>query len=206
MAQKKALILTADGFEDMELFVPKYRLEEEGWAVEVAAPNGGRVYGEHGYEAEATHAFDQVDPADYDLLLVPGGPEGGGADTVRSYRAARTVVRQFFEQQKPVAAICHGPWVLVSSDVVEGRRMTSVRSDGVPEEIEEQGGTWEDAEVVVDGNLVTSRTPEDLPAFMAEVMRLAEKKRRRAPADRNGMAKGTEAKEEAPEQVEADAR
>ncbi|MEA3189606.1 MAG: protease [Thermoplasmata archaeon] len=199
---KKAIILTADQFEDLEVLVPKNRLEEAGWTVDVAAPRRGRVEGEHGYEVEARWDLDEVEPDDYDLLLIPGGPPEGGAGTVRSYRSARRVVQAFMEADKPVAAICHGPWVLVSADVVEGRRLTSVKKDGVPDEIEDEGGKWVDEEVVVDGNLVTSRTPRDLPAFLREVMRLVEKggsRARRAPkkaarkrSDRasNGVARG----------------
>lgn len=172
---KKAIILTADQFEDLEVLVPKARLEEAGWAVDIAAPERGPVEGEHGYEVDASWDLDEIQSGEYDLLLIPGGPPEGGAGTVRSYRSARRVVREFMEAGKPVAAICHGPWVLVSADVVEGRRLTSVRKDGVPDEIEDGGGEWVDEEVVVDGNLVTSRTPEDLPAFLREVMRLAEK-------------------------------
>jgi protease I len=91
---------------------------------------------------------------------------------VRRIKKAQEIARSFFEKNKPVASICHGPWTLVSADIVRGRHLTSYWHDGVPEEIEKAGGIWEDKEVVVDGNLVSSRWPMDLPAFMRELMNL----------------------------------
>lgn len=199
----KAILLTADDFEDLEVLVPKARLEEAGWTVDIAAPERGRIRGEHGYTVEAGWDLDEVESGDYDLLLVPGGPPEGGAGTVRSYRSARRVVREFMEEGKPVAAICHGPWVLASADVLEGRRLTSVPKDGVPDDIEEAGGTWVDEEVVVDRNLVTSRTPDDLPAFLREVMKLAQKgtRTRRAPARRTPRKRAVAPQQAADSQV-----
>jgi protease I len=156
---RKALLLTADRFEDLEVMVPKIRLEEAGWEVELAAPERGTVTGEHGYTVRARQELDEVEPEAYSLLVLPGGPPDGGAGTVRRYRSARRIAQHFMEEGRPVAAICHGPSTLVSAGVLEGRRLTSVPRDGVPDEIEEAGGAWEDAAVVVDGNLVTSRTP-----------------------------------------------
>jgi protease I len=172
---RKALILTADRFEDLEVLVPKNRLEEAGWTVDIAAPRHGNLEGEHGYTVKARYDLDEVEPEDYHLLVLPGGPPEGGAGTVRRYRSARRIAQHFMEEGKPVAAICHGPYTLVSAGVLEGRRLTSVDKDGVPDEIVDEGAQWEDAEVVVDGNLVTSRTPEDLAAFTREMMKLAEK-------------------------------
>ncbi|HUR62846.1 MAG TPA: type 1 glutamine amidotransferase domain-containing protein [Candidatus Thermoplasmatota archaeon] len=193
---RKALILTADRFEDLEVMVPKVRLEEAGWEVEVAAPRHGNVEGEHGYTVKASLDLDEVQPEEYQLLVLPGGPPEGGAGTVRKYRSARRIAQHFMEEEKPVAAICHGPYTLVSAGVLEGRRLTSVKQDGVPDEIEGEGAEWVDEEVVVDGNLVTSRTPEDLAAFTREMMKLAERpvrKRQRANARNTG--KDTQAKE-----------
>ncbi|HUR61376.1 MAG TPA: type 1 glutamine amidotransferase domain-containing protein [Candidatus Thermoplasmatota archaeon] len=187
---RKALILTADRFEDLEVLVPKARLEEAGWTVDVAAPRHGNLEGEHGYTVRARYDLDEVEPGDYHLLVLPGGPPEGGAGTVRRYRSARRVAQHFMEEGKPVAAICHGPYTLVSAGVLEGRRLTSVDKDGVPDEIRDEGATWEDAEVVVDGNLVTSRTPEDLPAFTREMMKLAERPLARPAKGRAGSRKG----------------
>jgi protease I len=171
---KRAVVLTADGFEDMELFFPLFRLREAGWHVDVAAPTRERIAGEHGYALKPDLTFDDVDPDAYRLLFIPGGFPDGAPATVRKIPRAQAIARAFFAKNKPVASICHGPWTLVSADLVRGRRLTSYWEDGVPEEIRAGGGTWEDEEVVVDGNLVTSRYPMDLPAFMREVMRLVE--------------------------------
>jgi len=172
MSPLRAVILTADQFEDMELFFPYFRLLEEGVEVEVAAPEAGVIHGEHGYGLEVTKAIADVDPGRYDLLVVPGGFPDGAPATVRKVKHAQEIARSFFAQNKPVASICHGPWLLVSADVVRGRHLTSYWHDGVPEEIRAAGGIYEDEEVVVDGNLVTSRWPMDLPAFVREMMKL----------------------------------
>ncbi len=168
----KALILTANAFEDMELFFPYFRLLEEGAEVEIAAPQKGVINGEHGYSLKITRTIDEVDPDQYDLLLVPGGFPDGAPATVRKIKKAQEIARSFFAKNKPVAAICHGPWLLVSADVVRGRHLTGFWHDGVPEEIKAAGGIYEDQAVVVDGNLVTSRWPADLPAFVREMVKL----------------------------------
>jgi protease I len=170
---RKAVILTADKFEDMEVFVPLFRLIEEGWQVDVAAPSLHPIGGEHGYHLKPAMTIDKVDADDYDLLLIPGGFPDGAPATVRKIKRAQEISRSFFAKNKPVASICHGPWTLVSADLVRGRRLTSYWHDGVPQEIQKAGGNWEDEEVVVDGNLVTSRYPMDLPAFCREMLKVA---------------------------------
>jgi protease I len=168
----KALILTADKFEDMELFFPYYRLLEEGVEVVIAAPKKGHIEGEHGYEVEVEKTFDDIRPDDYDLLLIPGGSPTGAPSVVRKDTRAQAIAKSFFKSNKPVSSICHGPWLLASSGLINGRHLTSYWHDGVPEDIKKAGGIYEDKEVVVDGNLVTSRYPGDLPAFMRETMRM----------------------------------
>lgn len=169
----RAIVLTADKFEDFELFVPYFRLMEEGVAVDVAAPAIEKITGENGYIFENVDlTIDEVDPQKYDLLFIPGGHPHGAPTTVRKNKRAQEIARAFFKADKPVAAICHGPYLLVSADVIAGRRLTSYWGDGVPDEIKAAGGTYVDQDVVVDGNLVTSRWPMDLPAFMQEVMRM----------------------------------
>lgn len=169
----RAIILTADLFEDFELFVPYFRLMEEGIAVDVAAPAKGKLTGENGYVFENVDlTFDEVDPARYDLLFIPGGHPHGAPTAVRNSGKAQDIARAFFAANKPVAAICHGPYLLVSANLVAGRHLTSFWGDGVPEEIKGAGGLYVDQDVVVDGNLVTSRWPMDLPVFMREVMRM----------------------------------
>lgn len=172
---KKAIVLTADQFEDMEVFFPVFRLMEEGWKVDVAAPKIEEIHGENGYSLTPDIKIDDVKPDDYDLLFIPGGSPEGAPATVRKIKKAQDIAKAFFAKNKPVVSICHGPWTLVSADVIKGRRLTSYWHDGVPEEIKKAGGKWEDKEVVVDGNLVTSRWPMDLPFFMREVMKLIKK-------------------------------
>jgi len=169
---KTAVILTADEFEDMELFFPLFRLMEEGVDVTIAAPSTGTIYGENGYALEVETTIDEINPDDYDLLIIPGGSPTGAPATVRNVAKARDIATAFFAANKPVASICHGPYTLVSAGLLEGRRLTASWHDGVPEEIRAAGGTWLDEPVVVDGNLVTSRWPMDLPSFMREVVRL----------------------------------
>lgn len=170
-----AVILTADEFEDMEVFFPYYRLLEEGVEVHVAAPKMGTIRGEHGYHLKVDKSFEEVDPKDYDLLILPGGSPKGAPTTVRNSPKARSVARAFFDANKPVGAICHGPYTLISAGVIKGRHATSFWGDKVPDEIKGAGGIYEDREVVVDGNLVTSRYPGDLPSFMREVMKMVRK-------------------------------
>lgn len=170
---KKAVILTADQFEDMEVMYPLMRLQEAGWQVDVAAPKVEEIHGEFGYgQIMPELTIDEVDPEKYDLLVIPGGSPDGAPSTVRKIKKAHEITQDFFKKNKPVASICHGPWTLADADVVKGRKLTSYWHDGVPEDVKAAGGKWEDKEVVVDGNLVTSRWPADLPAFMREVIKL----------------------------------
>lgn len=170
--QLKVIILTANEFEDMELFFPLFRLMEEGASVDVAAPDRQQIQGERGYSLKPTLTFDEVKPDNYDLLIIPGGSPDGAPNTVRNNARAIAITKAFFAKDKPVASICHGPWTLAAADVIKGRKLTGFWHDGVPEAIREAGGLYEDASVVVDKNLVTSRWPMDLPDFMREVMRM----------------------------------
>jgi len=163
----KALILSADNFEDSELLVPLYRLQEAGYTVEVAAGKRSVIHGKHGYEVRAEISFAEVTPGDYAVLVLPGGKAPAA---IRNDPQVQEIVRHFFAQSKPVGAICHGPQTLVSAGLLSGRRATCYRS--VAAELQEAGALYEDHEVVVDGMLVTSRQPGDLPAFMRELMRL----------------------------------
>lgn len=174
---KKAVVLTADQFEDMEVMYPVFRLQEAGWHVDIAAPKKVAIHGEFGYaELMPDITIDKVDPDKYDLLVIPGGSPGGAPSIVRKIEKAREITRSFFAKKKPVASVCHGPWTLADAGVIKGRHLTCYWHDGVPESVKEAGGLWEDKEVVVDGNLVTSRWPADLPAFMREVMKLVKNK------------------------------
>lgn len=172
---KKAIVLTADKFEDMEVYVPIFRLMEEGWQVDVAAPEKEEISGENGYSLTPDKTIAEVNADDYDLLVIPGGSPDGAPATVRRIKKAQEITQSFFAKNKPVASICHGPWTLADAGVVKGRYLTSFWHDGVPEDVKKAGGIWEDKEVVVDKNLVTSRYPMDLPLFMREVMKLVKK-------------------------------
>jgi protease I len=169
--QMKALMISADDFEDTELLVPYYRLQEEGIAVDVAAPEKGKIKGKHGYEIEANKSIREVKPEEYDLLILPGGKAPA---KVRQQKEALEIAKYFFEKNKPVSAICHGPQTLITAGLMKGRHATSYKS--VAPEMKDAGAKYEDKEVVVDGNLVTSRQPSDLPAFMRETMKKLKRK------------------------------
>jgi protease I len=163
----KALILSADNFEDSELLVPLYRFQEEGYTVDVAAAERGRITGKHGYEVLVDKIFTDIHPADYAVLILPGGKAPAA---IRDLPEVQAIVRAFFAAFKPVGAICHGPQILVSAGVLSGRHATCYRT--VAEELQNAGAKYSDSEAVVDSRLVTSRQPGDLPAFMRELMRL----------------------------------
>jgi len=166
----KALIISADNFEDTELLVPYYRLKEEGIEVDVASIKKGTIKGKHGYEVQADKALKEVNPDDYGILILPGGK---APETVRKDKNAVEIARHFFQKNKPVSAICHGPQTLITAGLMKGRHATSYKS--VAQEMKDSGALYEDKEVVVDGNLITSRQPSDLPAFMREIMKVIRK-------------------------------
>jgi protease I len=166
----KALIISADNFEDSELLVPYYRLKEAGVEVVMASLRRGGIKGKHGYDVAVDKALDEVNPDDYAILVLPGG---AAPALVRQEPKALEIARSFFARSKPVAAICHGPQILISAGLLQGRRATCYES--VVDELKEAGALYEDREVVVDANLVTSRQPADLPAFMRETMKLLQR-------------------------------
>ena len=163
----KALIMSADNFEDSELLVPYYRLREEGISVDIASIHKGKLKGKHGYEVEANKSFREINPDDYAILILPGGK---APEAIRNEEKALDIARRFFQDNKPVAAICHGGQTLISAGVVQGRHATCYTS--VAPEMRDAGALYEDSEVVVDGHFVSSRRPSDLPAFMRETMKL----------------------------------
>ena len=167
---KKVAILVADGFEQVEMTEPRRALVEEGAETDLISPEDGEVRGwEHtdwSDTLEVDVSLDEADPEDYDALLLPGGVMN--PDKLRQNEKALAFVRAFFEAGKPVAAICHGPWTLIDAGVVEGRRMTSYPS--IQSDLKNAGAKWVDREVVVDQGLVTSRKPDDLPAFIDKMI------------------------------------
>lgn len=162
---KKVAVLIGDDFEESEAIYPIYRLREEGIEVVVAAEGGEGVLGKHGYPLDVEAAFEDLAQDDLAAVLVPGGY---GPDHVRRSRVALDLVRGCFEAGKLVAAVCHGPWVLASAGIIEGKQLTSFSS--IRDDLVHAGADWVDQEVVVDGNLITSRRPGDLPAFMRAVV------------------------------------
>jgi protease I len=162
---KTVAFLATDMVEQVELTGPWEALQKAGATLELISTKDGKIQGFNHYDKADKHKVDktaeEVDAADYDGLLIPGGV--GNPDTMRMDENLVQLTRAFFEQGKPVAAICHGPWMLVEAGVVRDRRVTSWPS--LQTDIRNAGGNWVDREVVVDQGLVTSRKPDDIPAF-----------------------------------------
>ena len=162
---KKVAILVADGFEQVELTEPKKALEQAGAVAQIVSPNKAKVKGwnhtEWGDTFPIDVVLDKADPKDYDALLLPGGVMN--PDKLRRNEHALRFVRAFFDSGKPVAAICHGPWTLIDAGVVKGRRLTSYES--IQTDLKNAGAEWVNEEAVVDQGLVSSRKPDDIPAF-----------------------------------------
>ena len=167
---KKVAILATEGFEYVELVKPRQALEEAGAKTQVISPKEGKIKGwnidDWGDEVAVDLSLDKAKPDDYDALLLPGGVMN--PDKLRQEPKAVQFVKAFFEAGKPVAAICHGPWILVEADVLHGRTVTSWPS--LKTDIRNAGGKWVDQEVVTDQGLVTSRKPDDIPAFNRKVI------------------------------------
>ena len=163
----KALVLSADNFEDTELLVPFYRLKEAGYTVEVASEKRGSIHGKHGYEVPVDKLFSEVTAGEYGILLLPGGKAPAA---IRNSPAVQDIARSFMSAAKPIAAICHGPQILVSAGLLKGRKATCYES--VAPELRDAQAQYQDTEVMVDGNLITSRKPDDFPAFCREMMKM----------------------------------
>jgi protease I len=170
LSGKKIAFLAADGVEQIELTEPWNKIKEVGATVELVSLKSGEIQGvnhmDKGDSFPVDVTVDQADPSAYDGLVLPGGV--ANPDFLRAEDGAVKFVRSFFDSGKPVAAICHGPWTLVEAGVVEGRTLTSWPS--IQTDIRNAGGNWVDEEVHVDEGLVTSRKPDDLPAFIAKAI------------------------------------
>lgn len=170
IADARILIISADGFEQSELMVPRDALRGAGARVEVASPDGKTIRGwkgeDWGESVEADLALAAAKPQDYDALVIPGGQIN--PDLLRVNKEAMAIVRAFLDSGKVVAAICHGPWLLVEADAVRGRTVTSYAS--IRTDVKNAGGNWVDREVAVDKGIVTSRSPADLKAFVAKII------------------------------------
>ena len=162
---KKVAILTEDGFEEIELTSPRDALKEAGAEVLIVSPKKDKVKAKSGDDWTNDYDVDlqlgDAKSADFDALVIPGGVIN--PDKLRVNKEAIKFVQDFFNENKPVAAICHGPQVLINAEVVRNKKITSV--EAIQVDLKNAGAHWEDKEVVVDGNLITSRTPKDLPAF-----------------------------------------
>jgi len=169
---KKVAILAADMFERVELEEPRKALEDAGAETEIVSIHDGEIQGFDHFDpadkVKVDKTVEEVSADDYDALLIPGGV--GNPDQLRGDENAVAFVRDFHEAGKPLAVICHGPWVLVESGVVRGKKITSWPT--LETDIRNAGGEWVDEEVVVDGNLVTSRKPDDIPAFNEKMLEL----------------------------------
>ena len=163
---KRIALLATNGFEDDELTRPMEAVRGAGAEVEVISIKDGTIQGQNGTEINVDKLVTDVDVSDYNGLLLPGGV--ANPDKLRMDENAVGFVRKFFAAHKPVAAICHAPWMLIEAGVVDGRTLTSWPS--LKTDIKNAGGTWVDEEVVVDEGLVTSRNPGDIPAFNAKAI------------------------------------
>lgn len=174
--------MSADGFEDSELWVPLAQLRKDGLEVDVASFARGTIRAKHGRDVQANRAIGEIDAHDYAALILPGG---AAPATLRRDPRVLELARELFEAGAPVAAICHGPLILASAGLLKGRAATGYRA--IADEIVAAGARYLDQPVVVDGNLITSRRPADLPAFLRAILkplRAARPAKRGSPAPR----------------------
>lgn len=163
---KRVIMLAEEGFEDLELWYPVLRLREEGCDVVIVGSGSQKTYrGKYGLSVTVDANIDEVTSEGFDGILVPGG---WAPDKLRRYPKVTSLVRKFFEEGKLLATICHGGWVFISAKVLKGYRMTCVNA--IIDDVENAGAKYVDEEVVVDRNLITSRTPKDLPAYMRAIV------------------------------------
>ncbi len=163
---KRVAMLVEQQYEELEVWYPVYRLREAGCEVHLVGGEAGKVYpSKHGYPAKADVAADAVQASQYDAVIAPGG---FAPDYIRRHAAMIQLVQQVYDAGKPVAAICHGPWVFCSTKILKGRKVTSFPS--IQDDLVNAGATWVDEEVCVDNNIITSRKPADLPAFTVAII------------------------------------
>jgi protease I len=166
ISQARVVVLVANLYQEIEFWYPVMRFKELGARVTIASMATGETYGSKlGYPVQADVKVDDIDPAQFDALVIPGGL---APEALRTSAGVKDLVRKAFEQDKIVAAICHAPWVLVSAGVIAGRRVTSVGP--VRDDVINGGGNWVDQSIVVDGHLVTGQLPNDVPAFCTEII------------------------------------
>lgn len=168
LQDKKVIQLVSHDFEDLELWYPVLRLREEGATVHIVGDKKEEEYiGKYGVPIVSDFSFKDVNPNDYDAILVPGG---WSPDKLRRYEEVLHMVRIMNDQQKTIGQICHAGWVLISANILHGKKVTS--TPGIKDDMTNAGATWLDEPVVVDGNLVSSRRPPDLPDYMREFIKV----------------------------------
>lgn len=163
---KKIAILLENQYQDLEVWYPYYRMKEEGADVDLVAPKKGEYKGKYGYPAGADVEIKSVSADDYDAIIIPGG---FAPDYMRRNEAMVKFVKDMHDAGKLVASICHGGWMLASAEIVDGRRVTSYKA--IHDDLRHAGAEVVDEEVVVDGNIITSRKPDDLPAFCKAIIK-----------------------------------
>ncbi len=172
LSNLKVAVLSTDGFEQVELTKPVQALKDAGAQVHIISPKSGQIQGfEHhdkGDMVDVDKSIDEVRASDYDAVLLPGGALN--ADAMRMETKVQSFLKEMSQAQKPFAMICHAPWEVVSADLVKGRTLTSYYT--VQDDIRNAGGNWVDKEVAVDGNWVSSRQPDDIPAFIEEMLKV----------------------------------
>jgi protease I len=168
LQSKKIIQLVSNDFEDLELWYPVLRLREEGATVDIVGEKAGEKYiGKYGVPIISDLAFKDIDPTNYDAILVPGG---WSPDLLRRFDDVLQIVRTMNDQKKPIGQICHAGWVLISANILNGKNVTS--TPGIKDDMTNAGSIWHDEPVVVDGHLVSSRRPPDLPDYMREFIRV----------------------------------
>lgn len=166
LSGKKVIILAENHYQDLELWYPLIRMKEEGAEVKVVGTGSSKTYtGKYGYPVTVDATPEQISVDEIDAIIIPGGY---APDILRRYGSILSMVREAFNRGKVLAAICHAGWVLISAGILKGRRATSFFA--IKDDMINAGANWEDSEVVIDGNLITSRTPEDLPAFCKAII------------------------------------
>lgn len=165
---KSILLFVDDIYEDLELWYPKLRLEEAGFKTSVAGNEAGKTYhGKHGYPCKADLSYDQVQVDQFAALVIPGGY---APDKIRRYAKALQIVKQMDLAKKPIAFICHGGWVPISAKILKGKKVTGFMA--IKDDLENAGAHFVDEPVVIDGHLITSRTPADLPIFSKTILKV----------------------------------
>lgn len=167
---KRIIQVVSNDFEDLELWYPVHRLREEGAIVDIVGEKADETYiGKYGVPIKSNKTFDEIDPAEYDAILVPGG---WSPDLLRRFDSVLNMVRYFDQNKQPIGQICHAGWVLISAGILQGVNVTS--TPGIKDDMTNAGAIWHDEAVVVDGHIVSSRRPPDLPDYMRAFIQVME--------------------------------